>query len=52
MFLLSAIGKVWRWDHETSEQSEVASSVEVFLRRVVADWTAYVNDTPGWVYLG
>lgn len=50
-FLLSASGRVWRWDHETGNMSAVAVSFAAFLERVVADWTAYVNDTPGWMFL-
>jgi hypothetical protein len=50
-FLLSARGRVWRWDHETGSVSEVAASFAGFLARVADDWAAYVADTPGWRYL-
>lgn len=50
-FLLSAGGRVWRWDHETGSVSEVAESFADFLGRVAADWAAYVADTPGWRFL-
>lgn len=50
-FLLSAGGRVWRWDHETSSVSEVASSFAAFLVRVADDWAAFVADTPGWRFL-
>lgn len=50
-FLLSAPGRVWWWDHETGSLSPVADSFGAFIERVVADWTAYVNDTPGWDFL-
>lgn len=50
-FLLSANGRVWRWHHETGNMSAVAVSFTAFLERVVADWTAYIYDTPGWKFL-
>ena len=50
-FLLSASGRVWRWERETSKVSEVAESFAAFLERVVADWAAYIADTPGWRFL-
>ncbi|QDU19737.1 SMI1/KNR4 family protein [Urbifossiella limnaea] len=50
-FLLSASGRVWRWDHETGSVSQVATTFAGFLERVVADWAAYVADTPGWRFL-
>lgn len=51
-FLLSASGRVWRWNHETGAVSPVAESFGAFLDRVVADWEAYAADTPGWRFLG
>jgi hypothetical protein len=33
-FLISAAGKVWRWDHETGRLSVVATSFAEFLERV------------------
>ena len=50
-FLLSAGGRVWRWDHETGSVSKVAASFAGFLEQVSADWAAYVADTPGWRFL-
>lgn len=50
-FLLSAGGRVWRWDHETGSVSAVAPSFAGFLSRVADDWTAYVTYTPGWKFL-
>jgi hypothetical protein len=50
-FLISAGGRVWRWDHETGRLSVVAASFAEFLERVVQDWAAYIADTPGWQYL-
>jgi len=50
-FLLSAGGGVWRWDHETDALLKVASSFAEYLGRVVDDWTAYVEETPGWQFL-
>ena len=50
-FLLSSTGRVWKWEHETNGVSLVADSFEAFLHRVVADWEAYINDTPGWRFL-
>ena len=50
-FLLSAGGRVWKWDHETGRVSEVAASFAAFLVRVADDWAAYVADTPGWRFL-
>src|SRR5262245_46612323 len=50
-FLLSASGRIWRWDHETGSVSAVAASFAEFLERVAADWAAYVADTPGWRFL-
>jgi hypothetical protein len=50
-FLLSSSGRVWRWDRDAGGVSEVAPSFAVFLERVVADWAAYVADTPGWRFL-
>ncbi|QEL15348.1 SMI1/KNR4 family protein [Limnoglobus roseus] len=50
-FLLSASGPIWRWDHETEKMSKVATSFAAFLDRVVADWEAYVSDTPRWKFL-
>ena len=44
-------GDVWRWDHETGVTRFVAPSFSHFLERVVADWEAYVADTPGWRFL-
>ena len=45
-FLLAANGHVGRWDHETGTFAEVAPSFETFLERIVADWAAYISDTP------
>lgn len=50
-FLLSASGRVWRWDREAGRVSEAAPSFAAFLERVAADWTAYIDETPGWRYL-
>jgi hypothetical protein len=50
-FLLAASGRLWRWDHETGQLAAVAASFAEFLERVVRDWAAYVNDTPGWCFL-
>lgn len=50
-FLVSHSGRVWRWDHETGNLSEVARSFTEFLERVADDWAAYVADTPGWQFL-
>jgi hypothetical protein len=50
-FLMSAVGEVWKWDHETGAVSPVASSFGAFLHRVALDWAAYVADTPGWRFL-
>jgi hypothetical protein len=50
-FLLTARGRVWRWDREAARMSEVSASFAEFLDRVVSDWAAYVADTPGWRYL-
>jgi hypothetical protein len=50
-FLLSASGRVWRWDHETGVVSPVVASFTEFLARVAADWQAYVDDSPGWQFL-
>ena len=50
-FLLSASGRVWRWDHETGRVSQVTDSFTAFLSRVVDDWAAYVADTPSWRFL-
>lgn len=50
-FLISQAGRVWCWDHETGRVWLVAESFGAFLERVVADWTAYVADTPGWRFL-
>jgi hypothetical protein len=50
-FLLTAGGRVWRWDHETGRVSVVAVTFGEFLARVAADWEAYVADTPGWRFL-
>lgn len=36
-FLLSSSGRVWRWDHETGNLSEVASSFAGFMERVASD---------------
>jgi cell wall assembly regulator SMI1 len=46
-FLLSASGRVWRWDHERGNETKVAESFTEFLERVAADWAAYISDTPG-----
>jgi hypothetical protein len=51
-FLLSASGRVWRWDREAGTVSEVAGSFAGFLTRVADDWAAYIADTPGWRFLG
>ena len=45
-FLVSASGRVWRWDHETSQVRLVADSFTAFLNRVAADWAAYIAETP------
>jgi hypothetical protein len=50
-FLLSACGRVWRWDRQTGDVSPVAESFGAFLTRIAADWAAYLADTPGWRYL-
>jgi hypothetical protein len=50
-FLLSAGGRVWRWDHETGGLTAVAPSFTEFLERVALDWAAYVAETPGWRFL-
>ena len=50
-FLLSATGRVWRWDRETGSVSQEAESFAAFLSRVADDWAAYVKDTPGWRFL-
>lgn len=50
-FLLSSTGKIWRWDHETNGVSLVTDSFETFLLRVVADWEAYIDETPEWRFL-
>jgi SMI1 / KNR4 family (SUKH-1) len=50
-FLLSAIGHVWRWDHETDKVEMIAESFESFLEKVADDWAAYVSDKPGWRFL-
>lgn len=50
-FLLSASGRVWRWERETSDVAEVAGAFAAFLARVADDWTAYLEDTPDWEYL-
>lgn len=50
-FLLSADGRVWRWDHETGAVSQVAASFAAFLARIATDWEAYVGDIPGWRFL-
>lgn len=50
-FLLTARGRVWRWDRETARVLDVSASFVEFLDRVVSDWAAHVADTPGWRYL-
>jgi hypothetical protein len=50
-FLLSASGQVWCWKHETGMVQQVAESFDQFLARIVADWEAYLNNTPGWQFL-
>lgn len=50
-FLLSSDGRVWRWDHEVGCVSEIAPSFGAFLDRVVSDWSAYIDDVPGWEFL-
>ena len=50
-FLLSAGGRVWRWDRETGRVSPVAGSFADFLARVADDWAAYIADTPDWRFL-
>lgn len=50
-FLLSVSGRVWRWDHETGQISQLAATFNEFLARVVADWEAYIGDTAGWRFL-
>jgi hypothetical protein len=50
-FLITANGNVWHRNHETQSSKEVAKSFSIFLDRVVADWKAYLEDTPGWSYL-
>ena len=50
-FLLASSGAVWRWEHETGKTKEVAASFGIFLERVVEDWTAYIEEQPGWQFL-
>jgi hypothetical protein len=50
-FLLSASGCVWRWEHETGTVQQVAETFGRFLARIVADWEAYLANTPGWQFL-
>ncbi len=51
-FLLSADGKhVWRWDHETGNVTDVASSFGAFLKRVADDWEHYATGNHDWAYL-
>jgi hypothetical protein len=50
-FLLSECGRVFLWNHETGNFSHVAGSFSSFLELVVADWAAYIADTPGWRFL-
>lgn len=50
-FLVSASGRVWRWDHENGDLEQVAASVGEFLERVAADWAALAAGTPGWRFL-
>lgn len=51
VFLLAAIGCVWRWDHETNRLDFVSESFSAFLERVAEDWDAYVSEKPGWHFL-
>jgi len=50
-FLLTANGRIYRWDHATHEVKQIATSFSEFLARVVADWEAYLANAPGWPYL-
>jgi hypothetical protein len=50
-FLLSDSGRVWRWNHETRAVRVVSPSFIDFLKRVVADWQAWGEGTPGWHFL-
>ena len=50
-FLMGRDGHVWRLDRETRRFTQVADSFTEFLERVVADWTAYVRETPDWHFL-
>jgi cell wall assembly regulator SMI1 len=44
-------GRVWRWDHETGENIEVAATFEGFLNRIAMDWENAAAGTEGWHYL-
>lgn len=50
-FLLSCNGYIWQWNHETGNVVQVATSFNAFLEQVVADWEAYLADTPDWDFL-
>lgn len=50
-FLMDATGQVWKCDRETGELSQIARSFADFLDRVLADWVAYVANTPGWRFM-
>ena len=51
VYLASESGHVWRWDHETGLQAQVADSFSGFLSRVAADWKAYLRDDREWRFL-
>ncbi len=50
-FLLAECGRVLMWSREKGNFSEVACSFSSFLELVVADWEAYIFDTPRWRFL-
>ena len=44
-------GGVWRWDHETRNTAQVATSFSKFLARVADDWEHAAADDPDWAFL-
>lgn len=50
-FMFSESGAIWRLNREAARLSPVARSFNEFLKLVVADWEAYVDDRPEWKYL-
>ena len=51
-FLLSVDdGRIWRWDHETGNTTNVANSFVAFLRQVAEDWDHAIFNDEDWEYL-